>query len=159
MRTHLDGSNIFGPATTFVQSAEERNTAMGIMLPTIFSIQDDADERRSAAMNRLADIPDAQNEVIGRSDRVGALVVKADQIAQSMVAENNVQFMAAFGDLIRPVHSIRVQNIAAGIPADKPLSGMTQNFFIRRDPANAVLDEDRNHGLADGTFGGPHSGR
>ena len=69
--------------------------------------------------------------------RVAALIVKADQIAQRMIAEDNAQFGLAFADLVRLIELLGIAHMTLAIAADSPASkrsSISSSVAIQRMP-------------------------
>src|SRR5437870_5133778 len=100
----LDRLDIARAHTALIKGAEEGHTPAGIMLPAVLAVEDDTDQCRLGPGYRLADTPQVLDEVVGGRDRITALVMETDHVAQSMIAEDDGQLVASFGDFVRPVH-------------------------------------------------------
>src|SRR5438034_2883243 len=120
------------------------------MLPAVFAVENDTDQGRLATVDRLADAPQMVDEILGGGDRLAALVMEADHVAESVVAKNDAQLMARLGDLVGPIHPIGVAHMPPAVAAHEALRGMAQNLLIGGDPADAMLRQQRQHRLAAG---------
>jgi hypothetical protein len=52
----LDRTNTLVAGAQMIQGSQEGHAAIGIMLPAVLTVENDADERRLIARNRVADV-------------------------------------------------------------------------------------------------------
>ncbi len=63
------------------------------MLPAILAIQDDRHERRLLRSDGVADVGQVAHEIVGRIFATAALILKADHVAERVIAEDDCQFV------------------------------------------------------------------
>src|SRR5260370_3053822 len=146
-RADLDRLEIACADTTLIKGAEEGHAAAGIMLPAVLAVENDTDQSRLSTGDRLADAPQVLYEVVGGRDRITPLVMETDHIAQGVIAEDDGQLVAPFGDLVRPVHLVGIAHVTAAVAADETVRGRTEDFFVGGDPADAVPGQQWTHRL------------
>ena len=154
-----DGPHARRRRAALVQLAQELHAAAGVVFPAVLAVQDDADQGRLGAVDRLADVVQVPHEILGRGHRLAALVVEADGIAEGVVAEDNGQLALALAHPVGAVHALGVDDVAVAVAADEALRRVAEDLLVGGDPLDAVLDQERNHRLADAALGGPHADR
>ena len=99
---------------------EKIDAAVGIIFPAIFTVENDADQRRSAPRwpCGVADGLDLAEEVVDRLIGLVALIMKADLIAHGMIAKHHLHVLPFF------FHA----------------PGTIQHFGMRRDPCAIARD-------------------
>src|SRR5262249_45378398 len=138
-------------------SAQERHAAAGVVLPAVFTVEDDVHERRRPAVDGVANRANFTEKIDRRTLALAPLIVKADEVAQGMIAKDDPKLSAPFLHFVRLVHLLRIANEAATVAAHQPMRRLAEDFLIGRNPADAVLREEWNQALADRTFRRPHS--
>src|SRR6516165_8616941 len=151
--------NVARAGAALIQGAQKRHSSVGVVLPTILSIQNDAHEGGIRPVHRLTDAPKPHGEVFGGSYGIVALVMEADQIAERVVSENDPELMARLGHLIGTVHVAGISDVAAIVSTNKALSRAAQDFLVGGNPANAMLSQKREYALAYGSLRRPHPSR
>ena len=72
-----------------VEGAEERDAAVGVVLPAVFAVEDDGDEGGGVMAAGVADGVELAHEVAGGSGAGASLVVEADLVGHRVVAEDD----------------------------------------------------------------------
>jgi len=71
------GLDAGGARAALVQRPQERHAAVWVVLPAVFAIKDDADQRRLRAVaDRLLDVEQVLDEIVRRRGPLAALIVK-----------------------------------------------------------------------------------
>src|SRR5262249_42960678 len=125
----------------------------------VFTVEDDADQRRVITLHGGPYAVQLAQEVVGRRDRVAALIVEADHVAQGVVAENDAKLRAVLNHLVGPVQVVGIPDVALRVAEGEPRRGRAGDVFVRRDPPDAVLVEEGKHRLTNGAFGRPRPTR
>src|SRR5947208_12547765 len=99
------------------------------MFPTVFTVENDADQGRLGAINGLADAAQPGYEILRRGRRLAALIMKADHVAQRVIPKYDAQFGVRLADFIRSIHPVWVADGAPIVPTDETLSRLAENFF------------------------------
>ena len=136
------------------------HAAVGVVLPAVLAVEDDADERRGRLLPaRLADAVQLAEESRPRRSGSAALVVEADQVAQRVIAEDDA---AARRPPSRPARAGRAAPGCGHGPA------VAADLAVGRAPRisssvaiqlDAVLGQQRHHRLADRPLARPHAAR
>ena len=129
------------------------------MLPAIFAVENHTDQHRFIGRDGFARLEQMPHEIVGRVGAVAALIVEADHVAQSVIAENDAKLMLPFTHLVRAVEVAWIADMPLGVAAHKALRRLAQDFLIGGDPANAVLCQRRDHRLTDAPLRRPHPAR
>src|SRR5205807_2510364 len=69
------------------------------------------------------------------------------------------QLGVALADLPGAIEPLRMPDVAPAVAADQALSRAAQDLLVGRDPADAVLGQQRDHRLADRALARPHPPR
>src|SRR5262245_35315209 len=112
-----DGLNAFGARAAFIQSAQKRHAALGIMLPAVFAVENHAHQHRLLVIDRLADVAQVTEKVVRGLGALTPLVMETDHVAQAVIAENDGQLMVAAAHAVWPIEVARIANVAMLIAA------------------------------------------
>ena len=134
-----------------VEILEEVVAVVGIVLPGIFTVENDADHRRLAFRGGIEDGFKLQDEMLGGVAAVPFGIVEADQVREPLIAEEQRQ-SGSLLHLPGMVGGMRIRN-AAGDEA------VFQHAFAAGNPATAGRGQVFYEILGDGAFGGPHADR
>src|SRR5207245_8426928 len=91
--------NFPGPCALLINRAEKGHSSARIMLPTVFAVQDDGNQGRLGAVDRLANGSQAHDKIVGRGRRIPPLIMKPDQVAQGMIAKDDAELASDLTDL------------------------------------------------------------
>ncbi|GIW53787.1 MAG: hypothetical protein KatS3mg082_0191 [Nitrospiraceae bacterium] len=150
-----------GPATEvqgpvgqgLVKQREEAFSAVVVMLPRIFPVEDHGDQC-TIGWHVLDDRPKTAQDVFHRRLRGGLVIDKSERVGEFTVAEDDREFFSRLSDQIRMVER------GASIPrAVLHFQRPGQDAFIGREPAESGCVCQRKHFRTDGTFRRPESCR
>ena len=142
-----------------VQRAEERDAAVGVVLPAVLAVEDHRDQRGRVVAAGVADGVDLAEEV-GGGDRSGAaLVVEPHLVGHRMIAEDDRQLGAGLAEPPGPVEPVGVADVAPAVAPDQAVRRAGQDLLVGGDPSDAVLGQQGDERLADRALAGPHPAR
>ena len=144
---------------TAVERSQELNASIREVLPAVLAVQDDRDECRSSRVvwcRREANRVDLAQQIVGRMLRVGPLILKANQVAERMIAEDDLHRTALFFESPGSIEHLGIAQVSAAIARDPAVRGRGKNLFIRGDPFDPLIGDGRDHFLRDRSLGRPH---
>ena len=155
-----DRAGSAGRATPLVKRAEERDAAVGVVLPAVLAVEDHRDERRRSCAGRRrrsrASLP-RKSAAAGRAR--AALIVEADLVGHRMVAEDDRQLVARLAHLPGAIEQLGMADVPPAVAADLAVGRAAEDLLVGGDPLDAVLGQQRDHLLADRAFARPHAPR
>src|SRR5262249_55897949 len=138
-----------------IQGTQERHAPALIMFPAVLAVEDNADQRRGDRLHPPANVVPGLQKNVSRVLPPAALVVETDHVAQGMIAEYDAQLVISLADTVGTVEVLGVADMAVVVAADEALHGLGEHAFVGGEPADAVLRQERDHGLTDAALGGP----
>src|SRR5689334_14761518 len=133
-----------------IQVIEKIKGVVGVIFPGILAVQNDTDNRGHVWLRMLMNLFQLTDEVRGGILAMPALVLKADQIRQPVVAEEAMQSMTFAFDDIGPIQEMVMVDGNAGL-----LQGIPQYRFAARSPFHLCSARS----LRNGTDKAPSAGQ
>src|SRR4051794_22275344 len=106
------------------------------MLPTVLAVEYDTHEGGlTRGFLPRPNSAQATDEVRRGRLAVAALVLEADQVAEQVVAEEDVELRAALGDAPRLVELFRRLEVTSGVTVQRAAKRRAEHLLVRRHPA------------------------
>ena len=150
------------PVQSPVQRAKEGPSTSGEMLPRVFPVQNDGEQRFSPAGSRRVSSPgfdQTSHEVVGGDLGIPAGIRKADQVRQHVVAERARHAGAPSPDDVRHVEEFGLLGVPAIVARKADPERPCQDLLVGGHPPEACGGDQRDDRVRHRPFRGPQAGR
>ena len=123
-----------------------------IIFPGIFSVEEDRDGQRTAALHALREVPQPSVQVGRSRARIHPAVDKSNEVRKVMVAEHPGHLPLAQTQTQRRIQPLGIGRDVRGVARETHVQRPPQNAFIGGKPPEAEFRGERQRLIGNGTF-------